>query len=90
MITSIGGVSGKQLCSLIERIERLVEEKAETSAQIREVFAEAKAEGFDTVTMRQVIKKRKLKTEDRAEQEELLDLYMHALGMAVNSKEDVS
>lgn len=81
MTVTIGGVSGQQLRSFIERIERLKEESAEITAQIREVFAEAKAEGFDPVTMRQVIKKRSLKKEDLAEQEELLDLYMHALGM---------
>lgn len=80
-MSAIGGVSGQQLRSFIERLEKLEEEKAETSSQIREIFAEAKAEGFDIKTIRQVLKKRKLKKEDLAEQEELLDLYMNVLGM---------
>ena len=81
-MTDFGGITTEQLRSYIERIERLEEEKAEIAVQLREVFAEAKAEGFDTKTMRQVLKLRKMKPHERSEQETLLDLYMQALGMA--------
>ena len=69
-----------QLRSLIERVERLEEEKAALTLDIREVFAEAKGEGFDVKTLRQVIKIRKMEKADRQEQEALLDLYLSALG----------
>ena len=81
-MTDVGGITAEQLRSYIERIERLDEEKAEIAVTIREVFAEAKSNGFDTKIMRQVIKLRKLDANGRAEQESLLDLYLHALGMA--------
>ena len=73
--------SAKRLKSFIERIERLEEEKAGIAADIKEVYAEAKGTGFDSKVMRQVIKLRKMEVESRREQEELLDLYMRALGM---------
>lgn len=78
----IGGITGDQLRSYIERIERLEEEKAGLSADIREVFAEAKGNGFDVKIMRQIIRLRKMDKDERDEQETLLDLYLHALGMA--------
>ncbi|MCA8927389.1 MAG: DUF2312 domain-containing protein [Alphaproteobacteria bacterium] len=81
-MTDVGGITAEQLRSYIERIERLEEEKAELAANVREVFAEAKANGFDTKVMRQVLKLRKMDANDRAELESLLDLYLHALGMA--------
>lgn len=70
-----------QLRSLVERIERLEEEKAALSADIREVYSEAKGVGFDTRIMRQVVRLRKLDRADRQEQEAILDLYLAALGM---------
>ena len=76
----IGGVSGAQLRQFIERIENLEQEKAELAEQIRDSMAEAKGEGFDVKTLRQLIRIRKMKKEDLAEQEELLDLYRRALG----------
>jgi uncharacterized protein (UPF0335 family) len=76
---SFGGVSGNQLRQFIEKIERLEIEKADMSNAMRETFAEAKAEGFDVKVMRQLIKIRRMKQEDLAEQEELLDLYRNAL-----------
>lgn len=79
--TNVGGIAGDQLRSYIERIERLEEEKAALTADIREVFAEAKANGFDVKIMRQVLKLRKMDRDDRAEEETLLDLYKRALGM---------
>lgn len=81
MADDVAGVASEQLRSFIERIERLEEEKAGLAADIREVFAEAKNQGFDTKIMRQVIKLRKLEDHDRREQEELVDLYLQALGM---------
>ncbi len=71
-----------QLRSFIERIERLEEEKAALAEDIREVYAEAKGNGFDTKTMRQVIKIRKMESADRQEQEALLSLYLEALGLS--------
>ena len=70
-----------QLKSLVERIERLEEEKKALADDIRDVFAEAKGQGFDTKIMRQVIRLRKKDTAERQEEEALLDLYLHALGM---------
>ncbi len=77
---SAGGIAGDQLRSFIERIERLEEEKAALSADVREVYAEAKANGFAPKVMRQVVRVRKLEKSERDEQEALFDLYMHALG----------
>jgi len=70
-----------QLRSFIERIERLEEEKAALSADIKEVYAEAKGNGFDTKVMRKVISLRKKDTAERQEEEAMLELYLHALGM---------
>jgi len=74
------GIAAGQLKALIQRIERLEEEKAALGADIREIYAEAKANGFDPKIMRQVVRLRKLDKADRQEQEALLDLYLHALG----------
>lgn len=73
--------AAEQLRSFIERVERLEEEKAALTADIREVFAEAKGQGFDTKIMRQIVRLRKLDTADYQEQQALLDLYKGALGM---------
>ncbi|MCG8357662.1 MAG: DUF2312 domain-containing protein [Kiloniellales bacterium] len=81
-MADVGGIAADRLRSFIERIERLEEEKTALAADIREVFAEAKATGFDTKIMRQVLKLRKLDQADRQEQEHLLELYQRALGMA--------
>jgi len=66
---------------LIERIERLEEEKKGISDDIRDVYAEAKAVGYDTKIMRQIIRLRKMKPDERSEQETILDTYKSALGM---------
>jgi len=76
-----GGVAQDQLRSIVERIERLEEEKAAIANDIKEVYAEAKGNGFDTKTLRQVVRLRKQDKAERQEQEAILDLYMHALGM---------
>jgi uncharacterized protein (UPF0335 family) len=75
------GFAAGQLRSLVERIERLEEEKTALTADIREVYAEAKGHGFDTKIMRQVVRMRRLDKADRQEQEAVLDLYLSALGM---------
>jgi len=74
-------VAAGQLKSVIERIERLEEEKKEVAEQIKEVYAEAKANGFDAKILRKVVSLRKKPTEERQEEEALLDLYLSALGM---------
>ncbi|MDO8288488.1 MAG: DUF2312 domain-containing protein [Parvibaculum sp.] len=76
-----GGVAHDQLRAVIERIERLEEEKAATAADIKEVYAEAKGNGFDTKVLRQVVRIRKQDKAERQEAEAILELYMHALGM---------
>jgi uncharacterized protein (UPF0335 family) len=78
---SDGAIAQDRLRSFIERIERLEEEKSVLMADIKEVYAEAKGTGFDTKTMRQVIRLRKMEDNDRQEAEFLLDTYLAALGM---------
>ena len=69
------------LKNLIERIEKLEQEKANLAEHIRDVFAEAKSSGFDPKIMRQILKIRRMDTQEVQEQEELLDIYRAALGM---------
>ena len=78
---STTAVAGDQLKSIIERVERLEEEKKEVAEQIKEVYAEAKSNGFDAKTIRKVVSLRRKNTEERQEEEALLDLYLAALGM---------
>ena len=75
------GIAGDHLRSFIERIERLEEEKAVLVTDIREVYAEAKGQGFDAKIMRAIVRERRLETQERHEREEMLDLYRQALGM---------
>ena len=75
------GVAGERLRSIIERIERLEEEKAALAEDIREVYSEAKGNGFDVKILRQIVRLRKLDSADRQEQEAILDTYKAALGM---------
>jgi uncharacterized protein (UPF0335 family) len=82
---NVGGVAGDRLRSLIERIERLEEEKRATSEDIKEVYAEAKGAGFDAKIMRQIVRIRKMDENELDEQEALLDTYMSALGMKPGS-----
>lgn len=77
----VGGIAAAQLNSFIERIERLEEEKANIAADIKDVYSEAKSSGFDTKIMRQLIRIRKMEAHERAEQEELLELYKNAVGV---------
>ena len=77
----VGGVAGGRLKSFIERLERLEEEKAALAEDIKDVYAEAKATGFDVKTIRKIVSLRKMDPEKRREQDELLDLYKSAVGM---------
>jgi uncharacterized protein (UPF0335 family) len=70
-----------QLKAFVERIEKLEEEKKTISDDIRDVYAESKANGFDVKALRQIIKLRKIEPTERDEQEAILETYMHALGM---------
>ena len=74
-------VSGERLKSFIKRIEKLEEDKAAVLEDIRDVYAEAKGTGFDVKVIRQIVRMRKVEVEKRREQEELLELYMSAIGM---------
>ncbi len=74
-------VAADQLRTIVERIERLEDEKKDVAEQIKEVYAEAKANGFDTKTLRKVVSLRKKSQDERSEEEAMLDLYLSALGM---------
>lgn len=78
---STEAVSAGQLRAFIERIESLEEEKAAVSEQIKEVYAEAKGTGFDVKIIRKVVSLRKKDSQERQEEEALLELYLSALGM---------
>jgi uncharacterized protein (UPF0335 family) len=80
-MTEVGGIASDRLRSLIERIERLEEEKKALAGDIRDVYAEAKSAGFETKIMRTIIKLRKMNASDREEQEYLLDTYRKALDL---------
>tara|TARA_E500000331_G_C16658302_1_gene455930 strand:- start:127 stop:372 length:246 start_codon:yes stop_codon:yes gene_type:complete len=80
-MTDTGGVAGDRLRTIIERIERLEDEKKALSDDIREVYSEAKGAGFDVKVIRQVVRLRKMDATDRSEMEQVLDVYKRALGM---------
>ena len=80
-MANIGGIAAGQLKSLVERIERLEEEKSALSADIKDVYFEAKASGYDIKTLRQIVRLLKLDSADRREQEEMLELYKRALDL---------
>jgi len=73
--------SGQRLKTIVERVEKLEEDKAGIAADIRELYAEAKGTGFNVKTIRQVVRLRKQREEQRREDEELLELYKSAIGM---------
>ena len=79
---SDGNVAADQLRLLIERIERLEEEKKGVADDIKDVYAEAKSTGYDTKTMRAVVRLRKLEAHTRQEMDALLETYRSALGLA--------
>lgn len=89
-MVNFGGVSGEQLRQLVSKIENLEKEKADIAEYIREAYAEAKANGFDVKVLRKLIQIRKKDAQEVQEEEEVLDLYKHALGMLPGSGEDDS
>lgn len=80
-MVEVGGIAADRLRQFIERIERLEEERKGIGGDIREVYSEAKALGFDPKIMRQIVKLRQMDNNELQEQEALLDTYKHALGM---------
>jgi len=80
MTDTLGGNAQAQLKSIVERVERLLEDRAAVQLDIKEVMAEAKGNGFDTKTIRKVIQKRAQDKAKAAEEEALLDLYLSAIG----------
>ncbi len=79
--TEVGGIAAERLRSIIERVERLEEEKKALSSDIKDIMAEAKSAGFDVRVIRQIIRIRKQEPAEVEEQETLMDLYRRALGM---------
>lgn len=73
--------AAEQLRLFIERVERLEEEKKGVSDDIKDVYSEAKSQGYDAKIMRQIVRLRKMTKEDRQEMEAILDTYKSALGM---------
>ena len=74
-----------QIKSIVERIERLEEEKAALAGDIREVYAEAKSNGYDVTALRKVVKLRSLDAAERQEAEAMLDLYLHPVGLTTDA-----
>ena len=79
--TNTGGIAADRLRSLVERIERLEEERKALANDIKDIYSEAKSAGFDVKVLRQLIRIRKQELAEVEEQETLLDLYRRALGM---------
>ena len=77
----VGGVAGERLRAFVERVERLEEEKTALMEDIKEIYGEAKAVGFDVKTLRKIVSLRKMESEKRREEDELLELYKSAIGM---------
>lgn len=87
-MTNVNGLSAELLTSIIERVERLLEEKANLSEDIKLVFAEAKNQGFDVKTLKEIIKLRSKDASELEEQEYLLETYKRALGMTEANDEE--
>ncbi|MFG1302151.1 DUF2312 domain-containing protein [Xanthobacter sp. V3C-3] len=75
------GFAKEQLKSFVERVERLEEEKKAIAEDIKDVFSEAKANGFDVAALKEILKRRKADADDLKEHEAIVDIYMQALGM---------
>jgi uncharacterized protein (UPF0335 family) len=85
-MTNTVGIPGDRICSFIERVERIDEEIKALNEGKKEVFAEAKGEGFDVKVLREILRLRKQDKEDRDEQDSLLDLYLRAMESAGSSE----
>src|SRR5436190_24241589 len=84
------GFAKGQLKTIVERIERLEEEKKTIAADIKEIYAEAKGNGFDTRILRKVISIRRKDRHEREEEEAMLEIYLDALGMLVSATEEAA
>lgn len=80
--------AGKTLLAFIQRIERMEDEKTAIGQDIKEIYAEAKGNGYNTKIVRMIVKRRKQDAAERAEQEALLDLYEHSIGMHPDEGDD--
>lgn len=78
---AVGGIAADRLRSIVERVERLEEERKGLASDIKDIFSEAKSAGFDVKVLRQIIRLRKQEPSEVEEQETLLDVYRRALGM---------
>jgi uncharacterized protein (UPF0335 family) len=78
-MTNMAGIPGDRICAFIERVERIDEEIKALNEGKKEVFAEAKGEGFDVKVLREILRLRKQDKDERDEQESLLDLYLRAM-----------
>ncbi len=88
-MVKFGGISGEQLKQIVARIEKLEEEKKEISEFISDSYKEAKSNGFDVKVLRKIVALRKRDRQQVEEEEEIMDLYKHALGMiALAGKDD--
>jgi uncharacterized protein (UPF0335 family) len=85
-MTNTAGIPGDRICSFIERVERIDEEIKALNEGKKEVFAEAKGEGFDVKVLREILRLRKQDKDERDEQESLLDLYLRAMESAGSSQ----
>lgn len=80
--SNIGGIAAQALVQFIDRIERLEEEKKALAADIKDVYAQCKSQGFDTKIVRKVVALRKKDRQEREEERQILDLYLFAIGEA--------
>lgn len=84
----VGGIAADQLRGIIERVEKLEEEKSAIASDIRDVFAEAKGNGFDVKALRQILKLRRMDASERDEQDAVVTTYLRALGMLPELEEE--
>ena len=89
-MSTLQASSQKQLRQLVEQIERLEEEKKQLASDVRDKYLEAKAVGFDVKALRQIVRLRKKSQEERQEEESILEVYMHALGMLDDPMHDAT
>ena len=86
-MTKVGGIAANQLKSIVERIERLEEEKSGIASDIKDIYAEAKCNGYDVKVLRQIIRLRKKDAAERDEEEHILDIYKRVLGLTPDFEE---
>ena len=89
-MTNTAGIPGDRVCSFVERVERIDEEIKALNEGKKEVFAEAKGEGFDVRVLKEILRLRKQDKEERDEQDSLLDLYLRAMESAGSSQAEAA